>query len=71
MPLPGPILCLAGGSLIFEGLSVASETLPDAKDEVKGTDVRGREGNRSLETGGGRRSFPFAWPEEDRDGDLE
>lgn len=51
MLLPGPRLCLAEGSRIFEGLSPASETLPDAIEEVKGTDVRGREGNRSLETG--------------------
>lgn len=71
MPFPGSILCLADGTLIFEGLSVASETLPDAKDEVGGTNVRGREGNRSLETGWDRSSFPFAWPEDDRDGDLE
>lgn len=71
MLLPGPILCLADGNRIFEGLSLASETLPGAKEEVKGTDVRGREGNRSLETGWDRRSLPFAWPEDARDGDLE
>lgn len=60
MLLPGPMLCLADGNRIFEGLSLASETLPDAKDEAKGTDARGREGNRSLDTGCVRRSFPFA-----------
>ena len=49
--LPEAILCLADGNRIFEGLSLASVTFADARDEAEDTDMRGWEGNRSLETG--------------------
>lgn len=49
--LPEAIFCLADGNRIFKGLSLASVTFADARDEAEDTDMRGWEGNRSLETG--------------------
>lgn len=60
IPLLDAKLCLVEGNLIFERLSLVSVTLPEVRDEADGTDMRGREGNRSLDTGWDRGSLPFA-----------
>lgn len=62
----GPPPCLEEGNLIRDGLS-PEFAVWFVDDE---TDIRDREGRRSLDTGCDRNSLP-AWPEEDRDGDRE
>lgn len=71
LPLLDTMLFLIDGILIFEGLSKASGILFADKLVGEATDRRLRDGRRSFDTGCDKYSFPFAWPEDERDGERE
>lgn len=67
---PAAMLRLDDGNFSFVGLSLVSRILLVGRGEADGTDMRDREGRRSLDTGCAKKSL-LACPEDDCDGDRE
>jgi len=67
---PAAMLRLNDGNFSFVGLSLVSRILHVGRGEADGTDMRDREGRRSLDTGCAKKSL-LACPEDDCDGDRE
>jgi hypothetical protein len=69
-PFPIAMLCFDVRNFSLVGLSLVSGILLAGRFEADCTDIRDREGRRSLDTGCDKKSL-LACPEDDRDGDRE